>query len=111
MDTLVAIGTISAYTYSVVSLFRHGEIYFETAAVILTFLLLGKYFEHRSKARASRAIKTLTELGAKNARVLRDGLEVEVPIEQVQPGDLLRVRPGEKIPTDGVVREGESSVD
>ena len=111
MDTLVAIGTISAYTYSVVSLFRHGEIYFETAGVILTFLLLGKYFEHRSKARASRAIKTLMELGAKQARVLREGLEVEVPIEQVQPGDLLRVRPGEKIPTDGVVREGESSVD
>lgn len=111
MDTLVAIGTLAAYTYSVVSLFRHGELYFETAAVILTFLLLGKYFEHRSKARASRAIKTLMELGAKRARVLRDGLEVEIDISDVRPGDLFRVRPGEKIPTDGVVREGGSTID
>jgi cation-transporting ATPase V/Cu+-exporting ATPase len=111
MDTLVAIGTLTAYTYSVVSLFRHGELYFETAAVILTFLLLGKYFEHRSKARASRAIKTLMELGAKRARVIRDGLEVEVDAEDVRPGDLMRVRPGEKIPTDGVVKEGTSEID
>ena len=111
MDTLVAIGTLAAYFYSVVSLFGHGDLYFETAAVIITFLLLGKYFEHRSKSRASRAIKTLMELGAKRARVLRDGLEVEVDISEVRPGDLMRVRPGEKIPTDGVVREGESSID
>jgi cation-transporting ATPase V/Cu+-exporting ATPase len=111
MDTLVALGTLAAYSYSVVSLFRHGDLYFETAAVIITFLLLGKYFEHRSKSRASRAIKTLMELGAKQARVIRDGLEVDVPIEDLVVGDLMRVRPGEKIPTDGVVREGTTSID
>lgn len=111
MDTLVAIGTLAAYFYSVTSLFGHGDLYFETAAVIITFLLLGKYFEHRSKSRASRAIKTLMELGAKQARVIRDGLEVEVDVSEVHPGDLMRVRPGEKIPTDGLVREGETSID
>ena len=111
MDTLVAIGTLAAYGYSVTSLFRHGEMYFETAAVILTFLLLGKYLEHRSKSRASHAIKTLMELGAKEARVLRDGFEVSVPLGEVRPGDAMRVRPGEKIPTDGVVLEGSSAVD
>ena len=111
MDTLVAIGTLAAFIYSTVSVFGHGDLYFETAAVIITFLLLGKYFEHRSKSRASRAIKTLMELGAKQARVIRDGLEVEVDISDVRPGDLMRVRPGEKIPTDGVVRDGESSID
>jgi heavy metal translocating P-type ATPase len=111
MDTLVAIGTLAAYSYSVVALFTHGDLYFETASVIITFLLLGKYFEHRSKSRASRAIKTLMQLGAKQARVLKDGLEIEVAIEEVAPGDLMRVRPGEKIPTDGVIREGTSSID
>jgi cation-transporting ATPase V/Cu+-exporting ATPase len=111
MDTLVAIGTLSAYGYSVYSLFQHGDLYFETAAVILTFLLLGKYFEHSSKSRASRAIKTLMELGAKQARVLRDGLEVEIAIKDVHVGDVMRIRPGEKIPTDGVVLDGTSSID
>jgi heavy metal translocating P-type ATPase len=111
MDTLVAIGTLAAYGYSVSSLFRHGEMYFETAAVIMTFLLLGKYFEHRSKARASHAIKSLMELGAKQARVVRDLVEVSVDIAEVRPGDLMRVRPGEKIPTDGIVRVGTSAID
>ena len=111
MDTLVAIGTLAAYGYSVTSLFRHGEMYFETAAVILTFLLLGKYFEHRSKARASHAIKSLMELGAKQARVVRDLVEVSIDVSEVRPGDLMRVRPGEKIPTDGIVRVGTSAVD
>lgn len=111
MDTLVAIGTLAAYGYSVTSLFRHGEMYFETAAVILTFLLLGKYFEHRSKARASHAIKSLMELGAKQARIVRDLVEVSIDVSEVMPGDLMRVRPGEKIPTDGIVRVGTSAVD
>jgi len=111
MDTLVALGTLAAYAYSTYSLFGTGAIYFETAAVILTFLLLGKYFEHRSKARASQALRSLMELGAKKARVVRDGIEVEVPIEELGVGDMVRVRPGEKIPTDGVVREGSSAVD
>jgi heavy metal translocating P-type ATPase len=111
MDTLIALGTLAAYGFSVYALLTGGEVYFETAGVIITFLILGKYFEHRSKSRASHAIKSLLELGAKEALVIRDGREVEVPIEEVNVGDLLRVRPGQKIPTDGVVREGESAVD
>jgi heavy metal translocating P-type ATPase len=111
MDTLVAIGTLAAYGYSTVALFTHGELYFETAAVIITFLLLGKYFEHRSKARAGHAIRSLLELGAKQARLVRNLQEVTVDISEVQPGDLMRVRPGEKIPTDGIVRQGDSSID
>ncbi|MGH2825913.1 MAG: heavy metal translocating P-type ATPase [Actinomycetota bacterium] len=113
MDTLVALGTLAAYGFSLYQLASEpsGDLYFETAGIIITFLLLGKYFEHRSKSRASQAIKSLMELGAKEARVLRDGTEVSVPIEEVVPGDLLRVRPGEKIPTDGIVREGETSID
>ncbi|MGH2729501.1 MAG: copper-translocating P-type ATPase, partial [Actinomycetota bacterium] len=111
MDTLIALGTLAAYGYSVYSLFAGGDVYFETAGVIITFLLLGKYFEHRSKSRASMALRSLLELGAKDATVVRDSNEVGVPIEEVQVGDLLRVRPGEKIPTDGVIRGGETSVD
>ena len=111
MDTLIALGTLSAYGYSLYAIFFHGDVYLETAAVIITFLLLGKFFEHRSKSRASHAIRSLLELGAKEATVVRDGLEVSIPIEEVTVGDLIRVRPGEKIPTDGVVREGASSVD
>ena len=111
MDTLVALGTLAAYGYSTYSLFADGAIYFETATVILTFLLLGKYFEHRSKSRASQALRALMELGAKKARVVRDLVEVEVDIDEVQVGDLVRVRPGEKIPTDGIVRQGSSAVD
>ena len=111
MDTLVAIGTLAAFGYSSVALFTHGELYFETAAVIITFLLLCKYFEHRSKARAGHAIRSLMELGAKKARVVRNLMEVEVDISEVQPGDLMRVRPGEKIPTDGIVRQGNSAID
>jgi heavy metal translocating P-type ATPase len=112
MDTLVAVGTLSAYSYSVYSILAaSGDIYFETAGVIMTFLLLGKYFEHRSKSRASRAITSLLELQAKDAIVVRDGLEVRVPIDGVRVGDLVRVRPGERIPTDGTVKEGGSAVD
>jgi len=113
MDTLVALGTLAAYGFSLYQLLSgpEGDLYFETAGIIITFLLLGKYFEHRSRSRASRAIKSLMELGAKEARVLRGGAEVSVPIDEIVPGDLLRVRPGEKIPTDGVVREGETSID
>lgn len=113
MDTLIAIGTLAAYGYSVYSLLftAHGEVYFETAGVIITFLLLGKYFEHRSKSRASSAIKRLMELEAKEARVVRDGVEVSLPIEDVEVGDVMRIRPGEKVPTDGVVIEGTSSID
>jgi heavy metal translocating P-type ATPase len=113
MDTLVALGTLSAYIFSVYSLLftMHGVVFFETAAVIITFLLLGKYFEHRSKSRASSAIRSLMQLEAKEALVVRDGIEVRVPLAEVEVGDMMRVRPGEKIPTDGRVVEGDSGVD
>ena len=111
MDTLVALGTSAAFGYSAVSLFTHGEAYFETAAVIVTFVLLGKHLEQRSRSRASEALRSLLELGAKEARVLRDGEEVLVPVDLVAAGDLVRIRPGERIPSDGVVREGRTAVD
>jgi Cu+-exporting ATPase len=113
MDTLISLGTLAAYLWSVVVLMSgsDADTYFEVAAVITTLILLGRYLESRAKSRSSAAIRKLLELGAKEARVLRDGAETSVPIEQVAPGDLLVVRPGEKIPTDGVVVEGESAVD
>jgi cation-transporting ATPase V/Cu+-exporting ATPase len=112
MDTLIAIGTLAAYGFSTVQLlFFGGDMYFESAALIIAFLALGRYFEARAKRRAGNAIRALLELGAKQARVLRDGQEVMVPIEAVRIGDLTRVRPGEKIPTDGQVVDGASAVD
>ena len=112
MDTLVSLGTLAAYFYSVWILISGGaELYFETSALLIAFLTLGRFFEARVKRSASRAIRALLELGAKEARVLRDGEEVEVPVEQVRPGDLVRVRPGEKLPVDGVVVHGSSAVD
>ena len=112
MDTLIAMGTLAAYGFSVQQLVTGGmDLYFEAAAVIIAFLVLGRYFEARAKGRAGQAIRALLELGAKQARVLRDGREVLVPVEQVAVGDLLRVRPGEKIPTDGEVVAGASAVD
>jgi cation-transporting ATPase V/Cu+-exporting ATPase len=112
MDTLIAMGTLAAYGFSLAQLVTGGmDLYFEASAVIITFLVLGRYFEARAKGRAGQAIRALLELGAKQARVLRDGHEVMVPIEQVAVGDLLRVRPGEKVPTDGEVVAGASAVD
>jgi copper-transporting P-type ATPase V len=111
MDTLIGIGTLAAYGYSAVALFTGGFLYFEVAAAIVALLALGRYFEARSKSRAGHALRALLELGAKQARVLREGQEVLVEIDQVQVGDLLRVRPGEKVPTDGEVVDGASSVD
>ena len=112
MDTLIALGTLAAFSYSLYSLLLgRGEIYFETAGVIITFLLLGKYFEHRSKSRASQAIRTLLEMGAKSATVIRTGIPLIVPIDEVRVGDVVRVKPGQKVPTDGIVRSGASSID
>ena len=111
MDTLIGIGTLSAYGYSVVALFVGGFLYFEVAAAIVALLALGRYFEARARRRAGHALRALLELGAKQARVIRDGDEVLLDIDQVQVGDLLRIRPGEKIPTDGQVVDGASSVD
>jgi heavy metal translocating P-type ATPase len=111
MDTLVSLGTVAAYLFSVWSFFRGDELYFETASIIITFILLGRFFEAVAKGRASGAIARLLELGAKEARVLRDGQELMIPIDQVRGGDLLVVKPGEKIPVDGEITEGGSSVD
>ena len=112
MDTLIALGTLAAYGYSVYALLTGGhDLYFETAALVISFLVLGRYFEARAKGRAGQALRALLELGAKQARLLRDGREVMVPVGEVVAGDVLRVRPGEKVPTDGEVIDGASAVD
>ncbi len=113
MDTLVSIGTLAAWGWSAVVLLfgLDADGYFEVAAVITALVLLGRFLEARAKRRSGSAISALLELGAKDARVLRDGEEVLVPVEQLVVGDLFVVRPGEKIATDGVVVEGTSAVD
>ena len=113
MDVLIAMGSSAAYFYSLPILLGwiQGHVYFETAAVIITLIVLGKYLEARAKGRTSQAIRALLSLQAKTARVLRSGQEIDLPVEQVLVGDLLIIRPGEKIPTDGVVLEGRTAVD
>jgi P-type Cu+ transporter len=113
MDVLVALGSSVAYFYSVVVMLGllTGHVYFETSAVIITLIILGKYLEARAKGRTSEAIKKLMGLRAKTARVVRNGLETDIPVDDVQVGDQIIVKPGEKIPVDGVVVEGRSSVD
>ncbi|HVF54146.1 MAG TPA: heavy metal translocating P-type ATPase [Actinomycetota bacterium] len=111
MDTLIALGTLSAYSYSLYALFAGGHVYFETAGVIVTFLLLGRYLELRSRSRASAAIKGLLELAAVDAIVIRDGVETRVPVEEIVVGDVMRIRPGDKVPTDAVIEEGSSAFD
>jgi Cu+-exporting ATPase len=113
MDTLVSVGTLAAWTWSTVVLLAglDADMYFEVGAVITALVLLGRFFEARARRRSGAGIRALLELGAKEARVLRDGAEVLVPVEQLQVGDLFVVRPGEKIATDGVVVEGASAVD
>ena len=113
MDVLIAMGSSAAYFYSLPVLFGivEGHTYFETAAVIITLIVLGKYLEARAKGRTSEAIRKLMGLGAKTAKVIRNGVEQNIPIEDVRVGDEVIIRPGEKIPVDGVVIEGTSSVD
>ncbi len=127
MDTLIAVGSSAAVVYGIFAIFQigfglghgdwakvekyHMDLYFESAGMILTLITLGKFLETRSKGKTSEAITRLMDLAPKTARVLRDGQEVEVPVEEVQAGDLLVVRPGQSIPVDGVVVEGRSSVD
>jgi Cu+-exporting ATPase len=111
MDVLVAMGTLAAYCYSAVATFTGGHVYFDTAAVIITLILLGRFFEARAKGRTSEAIRRLMGLRPKTARLLRAGGELEVPIEQLQVGDRFLVRPGERIAVDGLVEGGSSSVD
>ncbi len=113
MDTLISIGTLAAWAWSTVVLVGgiDADTYFEVGGVIVTLILLGRYLEERAKSRAGAAVRELLELGAKEARVLRDGEEVLVPIDELAVGDVFVVRPGEKIATDGVVAEGESAID
>jgi Cu+-exporting ATPase len=131
MDTLISLGTLAAWGWSLAALFfldagrpdmrmelgfeltagTAGEIYLEVASVVTVLILLGRFLEARAKGRAGDALRVLLELGAKQARVLRDGVEVAVPIEEVRVGDHFVVRPGEKVATDGLVVEGSSAVD
>jgi Cu+-exporting ATPase len=113
MDVLIAMGSSVAYLYSLPIVFGWlaGHVYLETAAVIITLIRLGKFLEARAKGRTSEAIKKLMSLRAKTARVVRAGQELEIPTDNVRVGDLVLVRPGEKVPVDGVVVEGRSAVD
>jgi Cu+-exporting ATPase len=113
MDTLISIGTLAAWVWSVVALLalEDADTYFEVGAVITTLILLGRFLEARARRRSSAAIRALLELGAKEARVLRDGREVVVPVDELRVGDVFVVRPGEKVATDGVVEDGFSAVD
>ena len=113
MDVLIAMGSSVAYFYSIFALLGifPGHLYFETSATIITLIRVGKYLEARAKGRTSDAIKKLMGLRAKNAHIERDGQEMEVPVDEVHVGDIVLVRPGEKIPVDGVVIEGRSALD
>ena len=120
MDTLVALGTGSAYLYSIVATVIPGffmaqglnaDVYYEAANVIITLILLGRLLETRARGQTSDAIRKLIGLQARNARIVRDGQELEIPIQAVQIGDVVMVRPGEKIPVDGEVVEGTSTID
>jgi P-type Cu+ transporter len=113
MDVLVALGSSVAYFYSVIIMLDllPGHVYFETSAVIITLIILGKYLEARAKGRTSEAIKKLMGLRAKTARVVRDDVELDIPVDDVLVGDIVIVRPGETIPVDGVVLDGRSAVD
>ena len=112
MDVLVALGTTTALIYSILTTFViEGHTFYEAMSMILTFLLIGKYFEHKTKGQASEAIKKLIGLQAKTATLLKDNKEIEIPIEEIEVGDVLVVRPGEKIPIDGNVIKGSTKID
>ncbi len=121
MDVLIAMGTSAAYFYSLYNVFYETagqgmqemmkNLYFEAAAVIITLILLGKYLEAVAKGKTSEAIRKLMGLQAKTARVIRDGTEADIPVDEVVEGDIVVVRPGEKVPVDGIITEGDSSVD
>ena len=115
MDTLIAIGTSAAYFYSLAATFvpslESQPVFFETAALLIAFVLLGKLLESSAKGKTSDAIKKLMGLAAKTARVVRGGLELDIPVEEVVAGDVIIVRPGEKVPVDGLLIEGSSAVD
>ncbi len=111
MDTLIALGTLTAFIYSTYQLFAGGPLFFDTSALIIAFVVLGRYFEARAQGKAREAISKLLEMGAKEATLVVDGQERRVPIDKVRVGDLVRVRPGEKIPVDGEVIDGRAAVD
>lgn len=111
MDTLIALGTLTAFVYSTYQLFVGGPLFFDTAALIIAFVVLGRYFEARAHGKTREAISKLLEMGAKEACLLVDGQELLVPVDQVQVGDLVLVRPGEKVPVDGQVIDGRAAVD
>jgi Cu+-exporting ATPase len=120
MNTLVAVGTSAAYLYSVAAILfpgfftsggRSANVYFDTASIIIALILLGRFLEARAKGQTSAAINKLMGMQAKTARVVRDGQEVDVPVEEVAVGDIVIVRPGEKVPVDGVIKDGRSSLD
>ena len=112
MDTLISLGTLAAWLYSMwVFTIGGAEFYFETGAIITAFILLGRYFEAKSRGQAGDAIEKLVKMGAKTARRIVDKTQEDIPIEEVKVGDILFVRPGEKIPTDGVIVNGETNVD
>jgi len=120
MNTLIAVGTSAAYLYSVLATFFPGlftaqgltaEVYFDTAGAIIVLIILGRLLEARAKGQTSEAIKKLIGLQVKTARVIREGQEIDIPVEEVAIGELVMVRPGEKVPVDGIIKEGRSSVD
>ena len=123
MDLLIGIGTLAAYIYSAVIVFDNlisevdilpgteGEVYFEVAAIIIAFILLGKYFEDVIKRKSSAAVRKLMDMKPKMATIIKNGNEVEIPVENVELGDIIVVKPGAQIPTDGVVVDGNSTVD
>ena len=112
MDVLVALGTSVAYFYSaVLTVLGHAETYFDSSATVVTLIFMGKLLESRAKAKSSSAIESLAKLGAKVAHVIRDGNEQDVPVEELRIGDVVRVRPGEKVPSDGTILDGSSTID
>jgi len=111
MDVLVALGTSAAYFFSLYNVFSGGHLYFETSAILITLILLGKYLEERAKGKTKEAISKLIDLTPKKARVIKDGVEKEILTEEVVEGDIVIVRPGEKLPVDGVIVEGETYID
>lgn len=116
MDTLIAVGTTTAYVYSAIvtiapSYLPFKSVYFETAAIIITLILIGRLLETRTKERASNAVRKLLDIQPKIAKILRNGTEIALPIEQVKENDLMLIKPGERIPADGIVEDGFSSID
>ncbi|MEM2160600.1 MAG: heavy metal translocating P-type ATPase [Candidatus Nitrosotenuis sp.] len=114
MDTLVVLGTSAAFAFSAYNTFPTvlwHNLYYDAGALVITFVVLGKYLENKTKGKTSSVIKKMLELQPKTARIIQDGVEREIPIEQIRPGDVMIVRPGEKIPVDGIVMSGHSAVD